>query len=48
MAIFLAAGSSTTRRERQLTCARHYIDSARDLRIGIVEYLRRSPVSISR
>src|SRR5687768_2264529 len=44
----LTAGSSATRRLRQFASARHRIDSTRDLRIGVVENLRRNSITVSR
>ena len=42
-----AAGPSATRRQRQLTSARHGVNCACDLRIAVVENLRRRPVTVS-
>src|SRR6185503_13770045 len=44
----LTAGASSARRLCQLASARHCIDSARYLRIAVVENLRRGPVTIGR
>src|SRR5215813_3680980 len=43
-----ATSPSAARCERQLTCARHDINGARDLRIAVVEDLSRRSIPVSR